>query len=174
MNAHRRKEAKGQHFTETIEGNRICAQFSTYHIRCDDGQVDVLYGRHVETMEVTGAAESMPSQNCIQYSGFNYAVWPSASPHSKQCGHDMNGLCLQIPAGWQLVDSTQKDFPNILDRVIKPYGWHTARLVTQGQGGQLTAWQTACYGSDAGMQHFDPSLVKKDGSSFRFTPDTRV
>ena len=79
VNAHLREEGKGQHFNETNQDNQISLRYCAYNTVNDGTKIDVLYGKHEETMEVSGAAASLPSGNCIQYDGTTYAVWPLAS-----------------------------------------------------------------------------------------------
>ena len=84
----------------------------------------------------------------------------------------MFGLTTEIPSGWKVVDSTQEGFESILQRVIVPYGWHTGVVVTSGPDGQLQAWKTAQWSSEAGQQwkpdKMEYHIQKKDGSSFHF------
>ena len=151
LNAEMREEGQAMHYREVQEGNKITATFIAYHTVKRDGKINIIYGKHEESMEVSGAATSLPSENCIQYDGRTFAVWPPASPHSKVSGDDMKGSVAEIPSGWQLVQSSKQDFnPTITTRVVAPYGWHTDDLVTEGKEGMLDAWRTGRWGSDAG------------------------
>ena len=81
------EDGKAQHFCEDIVGNKIVTQFSAYHIVRRGDKIDVVYGKHVESMEVSGGGTSLPSENCIQHNGSLFAVWPpGGSPHSKTRG----------------------------------------------------------------------------------------
>ena len=167
------EDGKAQHFREDIVGNKIVTQFSAYHIvRRADDKIDVVYGKHVESMEVSGGGTSLPSENCIQYNDTLFAVWPPGSPHSKTAASDMYGLTVEIPSGWQVVDSSQEGFDSIRQRVIAPYGWHTNRLLTSGPDGKLQGWYTPNWGnSPPGEQCSDKMedlIEKKDESRFHF------
>ena len=151
LNAAMRDEGKAIHYREVKEGNKVTAQHLAYHIVKSDGKIDIIYGKHEESMEVSGAGTSLPSENCIQYDGRTFAVLPPASPHSTVTGSDMQGVTVEIPSGWQLVQSSKDDFnPTITTRVVAPYGWHTDVLVTEGPKGELQGWRTKRYGSNAG------------------------
>lgn len=80
LNAARREEGRGQHFKQMTNDNKITAHYFAYHTVCHGETIDLIYGKHEESMEVSGAAAALPSQNCIQYNGTNFAVWPPASP----------------------------------------------------------------------------------------------
>lgn len=148
LNAEMREEGQAMHYREVQEGNKTTATFIAYHIVKRDDKINIIYGKHEESMEVSGAATSLPSENCIQYDGCTFAVWPPASPHSNVSGDDMKGLVVEIPSGWQLVQSSKQDFnPTITTRVVAPYGWHTDVLVTEGKEGMLDGWQTRSLGS---------------------------
>ena len=166
------EDAKAQHFGEDIVGNKIVTQFSAYHIVRRGDKIDVVYGKHVESMEVSGGGTSLPSENCIQYNDTLFAVWPPGSPHSTTEASDMYGLTVEIPSGWQVVDSSQEGFDNIRQRVIAPYGWHTNRLLTSGPDGKLQGWGTANWGSSAGGQwtpdKMEDYVEKKDEFRFHF------
>ena len=154
--------------------HKIVTQFSAYHIVRRGDKIDVVYGKHVESMEVSGGGTSLPSENCIQHNGSLFAVWPpGGSPHSKTRGEDMKGLTVEIPSGWQVVDSSQEGFDSIRQRVIAPYGWHTNALVTSGPDGKLQGWRTANWGSFAGEQctpsKMEDYIQKKDEFRFHFT-----
>ena len=170
------EDGKAQHFREDIVGNKIVTQFSAYHIVRRGDLIDVVYGKHVESMEVSGGGTSLPSQNCIQYNDTLFAVWPPGSPHSKTAASDMKGLTVEIPSGWQVVDSSQEGFDTIRQRVIFPYGWHTNVLLASGPGGKLQAWHTANCGSFAGEQctpwKMEDFIEKKDESRFHFKHDS--
>lgn len=169
------EDGKTQHFREDIVGNKIVTQFSAYHIVRHGEVIDVVYGKHKASMEVSGAT-SLPSENCIQHNGALFAVWPPGSPHSTTSARDMKGLTVEIPSGWQVVDSSQEGFDSIQQRVIVPYGWHTAVLLTSGPGGKLQGWHTANCGSSAGGQWTHPKMEdwiqKKDESRFHFTENS--
>eukprot|EP00438_Fugacium_kawagutii_P002774 Skav202258 [mRNA] locus=scaffold1417:379124:381176:+ [translate_table: standard] len=167
LNAARREEGKCQHFQQTTKGKKTTTAFVAYHTICQDDQIDLIFGKYEASMEVIGAP---PRENCIQYNGTNLAVWPPASPHSVEEGTDMRGLVVEIPLGWQLVNSTQEGFDNIRQRVIARYPWHTNVLVTSGPNGQLQGWLTSRHG-DAGNQwvRLDSGHVeKRDQSHFHF------
>lgn len=150
-NADMREEGQAMHYREVQEGNKTTATITAYHIVKRDDKINIIYGKHEESMEVSGAATSLPSENCIQYDGRTFAVLPPASPHSNVRGDDMKGLVVEIPSGWQLVQSSKQDFnPTITTRVVAPYGWHTGGLVTEGKEGMLDGWRTSLWGSDAG------------------------
>ena len=165
------EDAKAQDFREDIVGNKIVTQFTAYHIVRRGEVIDVVYGKHEESMEVSGGP-SLPSENCIQYNDTLFAVWPPGSPHSKTAGVDMRGLTVEIPSGWQVVDSSQEGFDAIRQRVIAPYGWHANNLLASGPGGKLQGWRTANCGTSAGEQWTDKMedwIQKKDESRFHFT-----
>ena len=168
LNAGRRAEGKAQHFRQNIVGNKIVTQFTAYHTVCHDDLIDVVYGKHEESMEVSGGATSLPSENRIQYDETLFAVWPPASPHSKTRGEDMKGLTVELPSGWKIVDSSQEGFESIRQHVIVPYGWHTDVLVTSGGAGTEHAWQTARHSSPGGPWLVDSWVQKKDESHFHF------
>eukprot|EP00435_Cladocopium_sp_Y103_P032443 s656_g8.t1 len=166
------KDGKAQHFREDIVGNKIVTQFFAYHIVRRGDLIDVVYGKHKESMEVSGGP-SLPSQNCIQYNGNLFAVWPPASPHSKTSSGDMKGLTEELPPGWQIVDSSQEGFDGIRQWVIAPYGWHTSCLLTRGPNGQLQGWKTPGWSCDNAGEQWKPDkmenyIEKKDESRFHF------
>ena len=173
LNAGRRAEGKAQHVRQKITGSistKIVTEFTAYHTVCRDDLIDVVYGKHVESMEVSGAT-SLPSENCIQYNDTLFAVLPMASPHSTTVASDMKGLTVEIPSGWQVVDSSQEGFDSIRQRVIVPYGWHTSVLLASGPGGKLQGWHTANFGP-AGEQwkcdKMEDFIEKKDECRFHF------
>ena len=171
LNAGLRDEGKAVNFRENNSGNKMTIEFIAYHTVCHGDKIDVVYGKHTESMEVSGEMTALPLENCIQYKGSQFAAWPPASPHSTQCGADMEGLRTELPPGWKLVDSTQEDFDNIRTRVIAPYGWHTNVLVTIGEDGKLEGWNTARF-CTPGEFFFGDScqgVQKKGASSFEFT-----
>ena len=171
-NAALRDEGKSQHFREKNSGNQMTIQYISYHTVSHDDKIDLVFGKHEESMEVSGEVAALPSENCIQYNGALFAVWPPASPHSKNGGEDMKDLLTELPSGWKLVDSTQEGFANIRNRVIVPYGWHTSVLVTNGKDGKLEGWYTANLNTNAGEPlggSRNPSVEKKGESSFKFT-----
>eukprot|EP00435_Cladocopium_sp_Y103_P035040 s656_g9.t1 len=177
LNAGRRVEGKSQHLRQKTIGNKIVTQFTAYHTVCHGDLIDVVYGKHEESMEVSGGT-SLPMVNCIQYGDTLFAVWPPASPRSQKYEVDMSGLTTEIPSGWQIVDSSQQGFDTIQQEVIVPYGWHTCVIVTLGPNGQLEGWKTSHYSrgaADAGEQWLLPQddtmedwIEKKDESCFHF------
>ena len=173
LNAGCRDDGKGQSFLQEMVGNKIVTQFTAYHTVCHGDKIDVVYGKHEESMEVSGGGTSLPSQNCIQYNDALFAVWPPGSPHSTTRGDDMKGLTTEIPSGWQVVDSSQEGFDAIRQRVIVPYGWHAGVVLTSGPDGKLQGWQTAYWGSSAGLEWYpvENSIQKKDESRFHFNDD---
>lgn len=162
------EDGKAQHFREDIVGNKIVTELSAYHIVRHGDKIHVVYGKHVESMEVSGGATSLPSENCIQYNGTLFAVWPPASPHSKTRGEDMDGLTVELHSGWKVVDSTQEGFGSILQWVIAPYGWHTNVLVTSGADGKLHGWHTARFSPPGDSWGVVSWVEKKDESHFHF------
>ena len=168
LNAVCRDDGKGQSFLQEMVGNKIVTQFTAYHTVCHGDKIDVVYGKHEESMEVSGGAASLPSENCIQYNDTLFAVWPG-SPHSKTSGEDMKGLTVEIPSGWQVVDSSQEGFDSILQRVIAPYGWHTFALLTSGPDGKLQGWCTASFSPAGGKWYnVEDYIQKKDAFRFHF------
>ena len=105
-------------------------------------KIDVIYGKHEESMEVSGDAIPLPSQNCIQYDGRIFSVWPPALPHSKELGDDMYGLVVDIPSGWRVVDCSKANSQHIAKSVVAPYGWHSNIMVAEGPEGKLQGWWT--------------------------------
>ena len=169
QNAALRDEGRAQHFREKNNGSKMTIQYISYHTVSHDDKIDVVYGKHEESMEVSGEVTALPGENLIQYNGAQFAVWPPASPHSMEVGRDMNGLLTELPSGWKLVDSTQEGFNNIRNRVIAPYGWHTEILVTNGPDGKLEGWKAANWNTPGEFwdpQHF---VEKKGESNFHFT-----
>ncbi|CAE7258724.1 unnamed protein product [Symbiodinium sp. CCMP2456] len=152
-NALIRDEGKGVHFIEkTSTGKRIATAYIAYRIVKHDSRIDIIYGKHEESMEVSGEATPLPTQNCIQYDGRTFSVWPPAHPHSRERGEDMEGLVVDVPGGWRVVDSSQAGFENVAKWVVAPYGWHADVLVTQGPEGIFELWKSARYGSYAGLR----------------------
>ncbi|CAE7025428.1 unnamed protein product [Symbiodinium sp. KB8] len=169
INAAIRDEGRGAHFIEQKRtGKRITTTYTAYHTVMHGDKIDVIYGKHEESMEVSGEAMPLPSQNCIQYDRVEYSVWPPAHPHNQVAGNDMEGLALDVPCGWRVVDSSQEGFENILKWVVAPYGWHTSFLVTEGPGGELRDWTTARYGSNSGTDAGKSLVQKIGGSRFQF------
>eukprot|EP00438_Fugacium_kawagutii_P002777 Skav202261 [mRNA] locus=scaffold1417:410635:415015:+ [translate_table: standard] len=169
LNAAEREEGNGQEFHQTTHGNNTTTVFIAYHTICQDDKIHLIIGKHEASMEVSGTATALPSQNCILYNGTNFAAWPPASPHINEAGQDMSGAVVEIPSGWQLVYSTQKDFADIRREVIAAYGWHTHVLVTSGPDGKLQGWNTSHYGTAGDQYSLDSGHVeKKDESHFHF------
>ncbi|CAK9058304.1 Uncharacterized protein SCF082_LOCUS31112 [Durusdinium trenchii] len=173
-----RREGKGAFHHEERNGNRLKTAYiaySTVKSPAESGgdgtskeTIDIVYGKHEETMEISKSVTSLPPENCIQYGGRTFSVWPPGPPHSTTHGTDMCGLQVDLPPGWQIVDSSQEGFENIRKWVIAPYGWHTIDLVTKS-GETLKAWRTRGGGIEAG-KFFDLSTeVSLLGqSSFKF------
>ena len=167
-NATIRDEGKGAHFIEQkATGKRITTTYTAYHTVMHGDKIDVIYGKHEESMEVSGEATSLPSQSCIQYDGRTFSVWPPAHPHSQVAGEDMAGLVVDVPCGWKVVDSSQESFGNVAKWVVAPYGWHALYLVTEGPEGKLEDWWTATT-SKAGAAEGTSTVKKIDGSRFHF------
>ncbi|CAE7029221.1 unnamed protein product [Symbiodinium sp. CCMP2592] len=169
------EEGKGVHFIGNRNaGKGVTTTYLAYHTVMHGDKIDVIYGIHEESMEASGVAASLPSQNCIQYDGRSFSVWPPALPHSKQVGRDMHGLVVDIPSGWRVVDCSKADFPNLAKSVVAPYGWHTVRMVAGGPEGKLQGWYTATAGSDAGKcwsTDVQEYVEKIDQSRYRFKTD---
>ncbi|CAK9058297.1 Uncharacterized protein SCF082_LOCUS31106 [Durusdinium trenchii] len=162
-------EGKGVSQNLDREGNKITLSYAAYSTVTHDDKIDIVYGNHVETMEVSPSGTSLPPENCIQYGGRTFSVWPPGPPHSTEAGHDMDGLHVDLPPGWQIVDSSQEGFESIRKWVIAPYGWHTIDLVTKS-GETLKAWHTRRGGSVAGDFGGDLSnqVSLRGQSSFKF------
>ena len=95
---------------------------------------------------------------CIQHGGRTFSVLPQASPHNVEAGQDMYGKVVEIPPGWQIVDSSQACFESIRTEVVAAYGWHAGLLLTNGVKGQpdvLHAWRTKIHGDKAGTHWED-------------------
>ena len=86
----------------------------------------------------------------------------------------MDGLTVELPSGWRVVDSSQEGFDSIRQQVIAPYGWHTQVLVTNGANGQLQGWFTA--NVIPARDSFGPVdwVEKKDESRFHFGDTARL
>ena len=172
LNAGLREEGKAQHFREKNSGNRMTIEYIAYHTVCHDDKIDVVYGKHEESMEVSGEVTALLSQNCIQYNGTLFAVWPQASPHSKRLGTEMGGMLLPaLPSGWKVVNSTQEDFDSIRKWVIAPYGWDVDEVLTHGPCGNLQRWNTANYdppGVSRGTWSDRPDIKKNGEFHFKF------
>ena len=96
--------------------------------------------------------------NCIQHGGRTFSVLPEASPHNTAQGQDMYGKVVEIPPGWQIVDSSQEGFESIRTEVVAAYGWHAGLLLTKGVKGHpdgLHAWRTKRHNVAAGTQWED-------------------
>ena len=106
--ANLRDDGKAVHFMQQKHtGKRITTTYAAYHTVMHGDKIDVIYGKHEESMEVSGEAIPLPSQNCIQYDGRIFSVWPPALPHSRELGDDMYGLVVDIPSGWRVVDCSK-------------------------------------------------------------------
>jgi len=138
LNAEMREEGQAMHYREVQEGNKTTATFIAYHTVKRDDKINIIYGKHEESMEVSGAATSLPSENCVQYDGRTFAVWPPASPHSNVSGDDMKGLVAEIPSGWQLVQSSKQDF----------------NLSNHHQTGGRAVWVALQFPSDRGQRGY--------------------
>ena len=85
----------------------------------------------------------------------------------------MKGVAVEIPLGWQIVDSSQEGFESIQTEVVATYGWQTSVLVTKGAPGQLDSlqgWLTKHHGAQAGTHlAMQASWVRQlDASRYRF------
>lgn len=142
-------------------------------------RINIVYGKHEEAMQMTPTEQNaarpptpLAPENCIQHGGRTFSVLPQASPHNVEAGQDMIGKVVEIPAGWQVVDSSQEGFESIRTQVIALYGWKTCVLVTKGAEGQpdgLHGWQTKYHNANAGVHWQMPSgyVAQIDASRYR-------
>eukprot|EP00439_Symbiodinium_sp_Y106_P063650 s1407_g9.t2 len=73
--ANLRDDGKAVHFMQQKHtGKRITTTYAAYHTVMHGDKIDVIYGKHEESMEVSGEAIPLPSQNCIQYDGRIFSV----------------------------------------------------------------------------------------------------
>lgn len=173
LNAVYREEGRSFHSVDRVDENRVITRIAGYHTMRRGEKIDLVYGVQEFAMEaVMSRSMRCPLDICIRFGTTVFQVLPPASPDIKERGTDTENKEFDIPAGWQVVNSSRDGFNEILTNVIRPHNWHAHWIVTLGPGERrCSSWGTAQGGTHAGKMETNscPFSLSADGKTGKFT-----